>query len=70
MNTIAMIDELTRRLPVVSPEDQRIGLLALNALARGEPVSVAQLARALGTREESVEAFVGGSALHRRNRNA
>jgi len=63
MNTISMIDELTRRLPVVSPEDQRIGLVALNALARGEPVSVGQLAKALGTREESVEAFVGGSAL-------
>lgn len=63
MNTTAMMDELTRRLPIVPPEDQRIALVALEQLTKGEPLSVANLADALGAREETVEAFVKDSAL-------
>jgi len=65
MNTT--IDELfevtARRLPVPSPEEQRMGIVLLRELARGEPVTIAQLAGALGTPTDAVEAFTKDSAL-------
>jgi alkylmercury lyase len=49
--------------PVVSHEEQRAGLVLLRELARGEPVAMAQLARALAKPAEAAEAFVTDSAL-------
>ncbi len=67
MNKIAMMDELweavLRRLPVTSPEEQRAGIVLLRELAKGEPVAISQLAEALGTPVEAVEALVRDSAL-------
>ncbi|MPZ32991.1 MAG: hypothetical protein GEV13_18705 [Rhodospirillales bacterium] len=63
MNRIAMMDELSRRLPAVSPEDQRHGMVLLHELAKGEPVAIGQLAEALGTPVEKAETFTKDSAL-------
>lgn len=52
-----------RRLPALSPEEQRVGLVLLRELARGEPVAIAQLAQALGTPSDAAEAVVRGSML-------
>ena len=64
---ITTVDELweavRRRFPPVSPEDQRTGLVLLRALAQGEPVSIGQFAKALGTSAEVAEAFTRDSAL-------
>jgi alkylmercury lyase len=64
MNGTAMMKELSRRLPAVPPEDQRIGMVLLHELAKGEPVRIARLAETLGTQPEAIEAFVGDSALN------
>lgn len=49
--------------PVVSQEEQRAGIVLLQELAGGEPVAIAQLARALGTSVEMAEALTRDSAL-------
>lgn len=66
-NDIITADDLWEaaccHFPVVSPEGQRSGLVLLRELAKGEPVTTAQLARALGTLVEAAEALTTGSAL-------
>lgn len=57
------MDDLPRRLPTVSPEDQRIGMVLLHELAVGKPVALSRLAEALGVPVEVVETFVRDSAL-------
>jgi alkylmercury lyase len=66
--TTATIDEMfevtARHLPVPSPEEQRTGIVLLRELAAtGEPVTIAQLARALGTPNDAAEAFTRDSVL-------
>lgn len=64
---ITTADELweaaCRHFPVVSQEEQRAGIILLQELARGEPVAIAQLARALGTPTEAAVALTKESAL-------
>ena len=66
-NDITTVDELWEaaccHFPAVSHEEQRAGLVLLRELARGEPVAIAQLARALGTPVETAEALATSSAL-------
>jgi alkylmercury lyase len=66
-NDIITADDLWEaaccHFPAVSREEQRIGLVLLRELARGEPVSIAQLARARGTPVEAAEALVTDAAL-------
>jgi alkylmercury lyase len=66
-NDITTADELWEaaccHFPVVSAEDQRAGIALLRELARGEPVTIAQLARALGTTVETAAAFTKESPL-------
>jgi alkylmercury lyase len=66
-NNITTADELweaaARCLPVLSPEEQRAGMVLLRELARGEPVATAQLAQALGTPVDGAEALVRDSTL-------
>lgn len=54
-----------RWLPVFSPDEQRAGLVLLRELARGEPVTIARLARALGQSGDAAEGLVKASALSR-----
>lgn len=49
--------------PVVSAEEQRGGIVLLQELAKGEPVTIAQLARALGTSVEKAQALTRESPL-------
>lgn len=67
MNKIVMMDELweaaRRQFPVVPQEEQRVGIVLLRELARGEPVTIGQLAEALGTPVERAEALTRDSAL-------
>jgi len=67
MNEIAAIDELVaafaRRVSGLSCEEQQFGIALLHELARGEPVTIAQLAQALGKTVDAAEVFVKGSAL-------
>ena len=49
--------------PVLSADDQRAGIALLRELARGEPVTTAQLARALGTTVDAAAAFTKESPL-------
>jgi len=67
MNKIAPIDELVaafaRRVSVLSSDEQRAGIALLHELASGEPVTITQLAQALGNTVEAAEAFVKGPAL-------
>lgn len=64
---ITTADELweavRRHFPAVSQEEQRAGIVLLREVARGEPVAITQLARALGTSTEAAEAFTRDSAL-------
>lgn len=64
---ITTADELweaaRRHIPVLSDEEQRTGITLLHALARGEPVTVAQLARALAVPTETAEVLTRHSAL-------
>jgi len=66
-NDTRTVDELweaaRRHFPVVSREEQRAGLVLLRELAGGEPVTIAQLARALDTPIETAEALTRNSAL-------
>lgn len=41
-------EAIARRLPTLTPEEQRAGIVLLRELAKGEPVTAAQLARAIG----------------------
>jgi alkylmercury lyase len=52
-----------RHFPVVSQQEQRAGMLLLQELARGEPMTIARLARVLGTSTEMAEAFTRDSGL-------
>lgn len=52
-----------RHFPVASQEEQRAGIVLLRELTNGEPVTIAQLARALGTSTEAAEALTKESAL-------
>lgn len=66
-NDIATADELWEaaccHFPVLPPEEQRAGLTILRELARGDPLTIAHLARALGTPVEAAEALTRDSAL-------
>lgn len=61
------IDELweaaAKRLPDLSPTEQQVGVALLAELARGEPVSPAQLGRVLGIDEEEAAAYLHDSAM-------
>ena len=59
MNGTATMEELSRRLPTVPAEDQRIGMVLLRELAKGEPVPIARLAETLGAEPEAIEASWG-----------
>ncbi|MGH9158604.1 MAG: organomercurial lyase [Vicinamibacteraceae bacterium] len=54
---------VARRLPQLSSEEQRTGIVLLRELARGEAVGTPQIARALGTPAGEVEARLKESAL-------
>ena len=64
---ITTADELweaaCRHFPLVSHEEQRAGIVLLREVARGEPVAIAQFARALNTPVEKAEALARDSAL-------
>jgi alkylmercury lyase len=66
-NDITTPDELWEaaycHFPVLSPEDQQAGIALLRELARGESVTIAQLARVLGTTVETAAAFTQDSPL-------
>lgn len=51
------------RFPVLSPEEQRAGIVILRELSHGEAVTRTQVARALGTPAHAAEALLGCSAL-------
>jgi len=50
-------------IPGFSPEEQRAGLVLLGELAKGEPVTAAQFAEALGAPVGEAEAVLNASAL-------
>jgi alkylmercury lyase len=50
-------------LPNLSPEEQRVGIVLLRVLARGEPVTAAQLARALGASTADARALLERAGL-------
>ena len=52
-------------MPRLSPEEQRAGIVLLSELAKGEPVTVAQFAEALGVPLKDAEALVKESELRR-----
>src|SRR2546425_6928001 len=56
---IALTSELLSRLPTMTGEEQRLGLEIYRQLARGEPVSRAELARALEASTDTVEELLG-----------
>ena len=64
---IPTLDEFWRalapRLPVLSPREQRAAIVLLRELAKGEPVTPAQLARAIGASTAEAEALLQRSAL-------
>ncbi len=66
-NDIATADELweaaRRHFPTPSPDDQKAGIKLLQELARGEPVTLARLAEALGRSVDEMEAFTSASPL-------
>lgn len=61
------VDELwavaARCLPTFTPEEQRAGIGLLRELARGQPVTIDQLAQALGLRRSLAETLVRSSTL-------
>ena len=67
MTSNKTVDELWEaafgRFPTPSPEEQRAGIVLLGELARGAPVTIAHLARALGTPIDTAEALVKHSVL-------
>lgn len=67
MSKVATIDDLVaafaRRVSVLSPEEQRDGIVLLGELTHGEPVTISQLAQVLGRTVGTTEAFVKGPAL-------
>ena len=67
-NKVTTVDELADaaccQLPALSPEEQRTGIALLHELAKGEPVTILQLAEALGTTVSTTEALVKASALN------
>ena len=63
MNQIAMIEELVRCLPTVSPEGQRTGVVVLHELAEGSPLAITEFAQTLGSPAEAVRALLRDSAL-------
>jgi alkylmercury lyase len=64
---VMSVDELAEaaccRLPELSPEEQRVGIVLLHELARGAPVTINQLAKALGMTAGAAESFVKAPAL-------
>lgn len=66
-DNITTVDKLweaaRRNFPVFSPEEQRAGLVLLGELTRGEPVTTARFARALGTSFGAAEALVRDSVI-------
>ncbi len=54
-----LTSELLSRLPTITGEEQRLGLEIYRQLARGEPVSRAELARALEASTDTVEELLG-----------
>lgn len=64
--TLALLGDLWEAaIPSLSPEDQRAGMVLLRELARGQPVSVAQLAHALAVPLEGAAAILQDSPLSR-----
>src|SRR2546428_10662571 len=62
---IALTSELLSRLPTMTGEEQRLGLEKDPQPARGEPVSRAELARALEAPTDTVEERLGRPNLKR-----
>ncbi|WP_159587664.1 organomercurial lyase [Chelativorans xinjiangense] len=66
-NEITTADELWEaacgHFPALSPEEQQAGIALLRELARGEPVTTAQLAQALDTTVEAAAAVIQHSPL-------
>lgn len=52
-----------RRSPAPSPQEQRAGIILLRELARGEPVTIAQLADRLGAPLDAAAALVKASSI-------
>ena len=67
ISSIATADRLWEaargRLPVLFHQEQRAGIVLLRQLARGEAVSIAQFAMALGVSFDAAEALLKNSAL-------
>lgn len=62
--SLKTLDELWEAaVPSPSPEEQRAGLVLLGELAKGEPVTVAQFAEALGGPVSAAEAVLKASPL-------
>src|SRR5258708_36777645 len=55
----ALTSELLSRLPTITGEERRLGLEIYRQLAHGEPVSRAELARALEAPTGTVEELLG-----------
>lgn len=66
-DTISMAEEIWEaardRFPVLSPEEQRAGIVMLRELSRGEAVTLTQVARALGTPVDTAEELIARSGL-------
>src|SRR5258708_14312452 len=62
----ALTSELLSRLPTITVEEQRLGLEIYRQLARGEPVSRAELAQALEAPIGTVEGVPGPPKLKSR----
>lgn len=62
-----IVDEVweaaAERLPRFSPAEQRAGLVLLNELSRGEPVSAARLAHAMGVEEAEAAHYLSDSGM-------
>lgn len=58
-----LLEAAARRFPELSTEEQRAGIGLLHELASGEPVTIAQLAQALGISAGVAEALVRESTL-------
>jgi alkylmercury lyase len=63
IDTASMMDEMVRRLPTASPDDQHIGMALLREVAQGQPVAPTQVAKRLGAPVEAIEAFLAKSTL-------
>lgn len=66
-NNLTIVDQLWEaaccRFPALSSNEQRVAIVLLRELSKGEPVAIAQVARALGAPIDTAETLVKDSAL-------